>query len=138
MEGRGSSIQARPRLWGPGSRFGVEGVPTRPAHPALQTRATSPSGLPGFFLGLTLARSALGSLGRRWVGGGGPFRVPRDPCLGVVGAQSSGITGVQRSDVLLSPTSEVAERTPHPAPPASCILDFLRPEWNHVETSSCL
>lgn len=99
MEGRGC-FQARPGLWRPGSRFGVEGVPTRPAHPALQTRATSPSGLPGFSPpGLTLARSALGSLGRRWVGGWGASRVPRDPCLGVVGAQSSGITGVQRSDV---------------------------------------
>lgn len=118
-EGRGR-FQARLGLWGPSSRFGVEGVPTRPAHPALQTRATSPSGLAGFSPGLTLACSALGSLRRRWVRGG-TSRVPRDPRLGVVGAQSRSITGVERSDVLLSPTPDIAERTPRPVPPPSCI-----------------
>lgn len=72
------------------------------------------------------------------LGEGRASRVPRDPRLGVVGAQPSSFTGVQGSDVLLSPTPEVAVQTPHPAPPASCILGFLRREWNHVETSSCL
>lgn len=124
MKGRGS-CQARPGFRETGLQVRRRGSLTRPAHPDLQTRATSPSGLAGFSRGLTLACSALGSLRRRWVRCGAS-QVPGAPRLGEVGAQSNIILGGQRSNSLLSPTPEVAVvRTPHPAPPASCILGFL-------------